>query len=100
MLAIGRALMAHPRVLLIDEPSTGLAPKIVDFVLELLSSLVPESVEGILLVEQNADAALRIAQRAYLMEAGLIRLTGSAESLSNDDIIRKMYLGTETPGRG
>lgn len=71
MLAIGRALMARPRVLLIDEPSSGLAPQLVESVLELLRTLILEDVEGILLVEQNADAALRIADRAYLMQGAM-----------------------------
>jgi branched-chain amino acid transport system ATP-binding protein len=93
MLAIARALMARPRVLLIDEPSSGLAPMLVELVLERLRSLIPDDVAGILLVEQNADAALEIADRAYLMQAGLIQMQGSADTLRNNDAVRDMYLG-------
>lgn len=99
MIAIGRALMARPRVLLIDEPSSGLAPKMVETVLDLLRTLMPGDVEGILLVEQNADAALRIADRAYLMQAGLIQLQGSADTLRNNDAVREMYLGVTSAGQ-
>ena len=97
MLAIGRALMAKPRILLIDEPSTGLAPKMVLFVLDLLRTLIPTTVEGVLLVEQNADAALKISDRAYFMEAGLIKMEGTGESLRNNDLVRRMYLGDTQP---
>ncbi|TAK85899.1 MAG: ABC transporter ATP-binding protein [Betaproteobacteria bacterium] len=99
MIAIGRALMARPRVLLIDEPSSGLAPKMVETVLDLLRTLMPGDVEGILLVEQNADAALRIADRAYLMQAGLIQLQGSADTLRDNDAVREMYLGVTSAGQ-
>ncbi len=71
----------------------------VETVLDLLRTLMPGDVEGILLVEQNADAALRIADRAYLMQAGLIQLQGSADTLRNNDAVREMYLGVTSAGQ-
>ena len=94
MLAIGRGLMARPRLLLLDEPSLGLAPLIVQ---EILSVIVRLKHEGttILLVEQNARAALRISDRAYVMEAGWIRLHGKAKDLLEDEEVKKAYLGQD-----
>jgi branched-chain amino acid transport system ATP-binding protein len=94
MLAIGRGLMARPRLLLLDEPSLGLAPLIVQ---EILSVIVRLKHEGtaILLVEQNARAALRISDRAYVMEAGWIRLHGKAQDLLEDEEVKKAYLGQD-----
>lgn len=92
MLAIGRGLMAKPRLLLLDEPSLGLAPLLVQ---EILSVIVRLKNEGttILLVEQNARAALRISDRAYVIEAGRIRLQGNAEELLENEEVKKAYLG-------
>ena len=92
MLAIGRALMAEPRLLLLDEPSMGLAPKIVDQVLDAIRALKASGLT-ILLVEQNARAALAIADRAYVLETGRIALSGSASEIRNDPRVREAYLG-------
>jgi branched-chain amino acid transport system ATP-binding protein len=92
MLAIGRALMAKPRLLLLDEPSMGLAPNLVDQVLSAIRSLKDENLT-ILLVEQNALAALSIADRAYVMEIGKITLGGTAAEIRSDPRIRTAYLG-------
>jgi branched-chain amino acid transport system ATP-binding protein len=92
MLAIGRALMADPRVLLLDEPSMGLAPVLVDSIFETIQDL-HQAGTTILLVEQNARVALQIANRGYVMQTGEIVLSGSAESLRNDEMVRRAYLG-------
>jgi branched-chain amino acid transport system ATP-binding protein len=92
MAAIGRALMAKPRLLLLDEPSLGLAPKIIETVFETIRNINAEGV-GIVLVEQNAQLALETARRAYLMENGRIVKTGNASDLMNDDVVREAYLG-------
>jgi branched-chain amino acid transport system ATP-binding protein len=92
MLAIGRALMARPRLLLLDEPSMGLAPKLVDHVLAVIRSLKAEGLT-VLLVEQNAGAALEIADRAYVLETGKVALSGNASDVQNDQRVREAYLG-------
>ena len=92
MLAIGRALMARPRLLMLDEPSLGLAPLIVREVLQVVSSLRSLGV-SVLLVEQNARAALRVADRAYVLEMGAVALSGPAQDLLNDRRIIDTYLG-------
>ena len=92
MLAIGRALMAKPRLLLLDEPSMGLAPNLVDQVLSAIRKLKDDNLT-ILLVEQNARAALSIADRAYVMETGKITLSGSAAKIQSDRRVREAYLG-------
>ena len=92
MLAIGRALMAKPRLLLLDEPSMGLAPNLVDHVLAVIRSLKAEGLT-ILLVEQNAGAALAIADRAYVLETGKVALNGNAADIQNDRRVREAYLG-------
>jgi branched-chain amino acid transport system ATP-binding protein len=94
MLAIGRALMAQPRLLLLDEPSMGLAPILVDKIFEVITALKTASTT-ILLVEQNANAALAIADRGYVLEAGEITLTGSAAELRSTRRIQEAYLGVE-----
>ena len=92
MVAIGRALLSRPRLLLLDEPSMGLAPLIVEKIFEVVQSVAREGVT-ILLVEQNANLAMHMAHRVYLIETGRIVASGSAEELSADDSIRKAYLG-------
>lgn len=92
MLAMGRALMSHPRLLMLDEPSMGLAPILVEQVFDIIRSL-HESGTTILLVEQNAEMALSIADRAYVLETGMITLSGSGEELAASEKVRKAYLG-------
>jgi len=92
MLAIGRALMSHPKVLLLDEPSLGLAPKIVSEIFSTITQLCQEGL-SVLLAEQNARMAFSIASRAYILSEGRILQTGDTEALSNDTLIQKAYLG-------
>ncbi|MGY8905457.1 MAG: ABC transporter ATP-binding protein [Burkholderiales bacterium] len=92
MLAMGRALMSRPQVLLLDEPSMGLAPLMVDKIFEVVRQVSKQGVT-ILLVEQNASRALAIASRAYVMESGLITMSGDAKTLLNDPRVRAAYLG-------
>ena len=93
MLAIGRAMMAKPRMLLLDEPSMGLAPVVVEDIFRKIKMLNRERHMTILLVEQNAQMALYAAHRAYVIETGQIVTTGTAKELKNNDEIRKAYLG-------
>ena len=92
MLAVGRALMAKPRLLMLDEPSLGLAPLIVKEVLQVVASLRNHGV-SVLLVEQNARAALKVADRAYVLEMGSVALSGKASDLLGDKRIIETYLG-------
>ncbi|MDA8235198.1 MAG: ABC transporter ATP-binding protein [Clostridia bacterium] len=92
MLAMGRALMARPRVMLLDEPSMGLAPLLVQDIFSIIKE-INASGTTILLVEQNAHMALSIAHKAYVLETGKIVLSGSAKELAESDEIRKAYLG-------
>ncbi|MBC9072787.1 ABC transporter ATP-binding protein [Thauera sp. CAU 1555] len=92
MLAIGRALLARPRLLLLDEPSMGLAPRLVDALFDTIATIAREGV-SILLVEQNAALALELSQRAYVMANGLITLSGTAAELRDDPAVRHAYLG-------
>lgn len=92
MLAIGRALMAKPKLLLLDEPSMGLAPIIVEEIFEIVKN-IRKTGTTILLVEQNANAALQIADRGYVLETGSVVLEGLAVDLLHDDSVRKAYLG-------
>ena len=92
MLAIGRALMSRPTLLLLDEPSMGLAPIVVQKIFEIIASVAAEGVT-VLLVEQNAHAALTIAQRAYVMESGETVLSGDTKTLAADPRVRAAYLG-------
>jgi len=92
MLSIGRALMAKPKLLLLDEPSMGLAPKMVQLILENICSINRAGVT-VLLVEQNAALALEISHRGYVLETGLVILEGSAEELAGNDLVRQAYLG-------
>ena len=92
MLAIGRALMSRPRLLLLDEPSMGLAPKFIAQIFEIIQEIKKQNVT-ILLVEQNAAKALTIADRAYVLETGYITMQGSGVELLNDPKVRQAYLG-------
>ncbi|MGH7325340.1 MAG: ABC transporter ATP-binding protein [Candidatus Rokuibacteriota bacterium] len=92
MLAIGRALMASPRLLLLDEPSMGLAPVLVEQIFETITDINRQGTT-ILLVEQNAAMALSIAHRGYVLETGTIALTGTAATLAEDSDVRRAYLG-------
>ena len=92
MLAIGRGLMSNPRILLLDEPSMGLAPVLVDQIFDIIKELNTRGTT-ILLVEQNALMALSIAHRGYVLQTGQIVLTGTGASLMADDLVRKAYLG-------
>jgi len=92
MLAMGRALMAQPQLLLLDEPSMGLSPLMVDKIFEVIQGLAAQGMT-VLLVEQNARRALQIADRAYVMESGLITLSGAAKNLLDDPKVRVAYLG-------
>ena len=92
MLAMGRALMSRPKVLLLDEPSMGLSPLMVDKIFEVIQEVASQGVT-MLLVEQNASRALQIADRGYVMESGLITLSGNAHDMLHDPKVRAAYLG-------
>ena len=92
MLAMGRALMSRPKVLLLDEPSMGLSPIMVDKVFEVVREVYAQGVT-ILLVEQNASRALQLADRGYVMESGIITMSGDAKQMLNDPKVRAAYLG-------
>ena len=92
MLAIGRALMSQPRLLLLDEPSLGLAPIIVEQIFKIIQQINAQGTT-ILLVEQNAHLALQLAHRGYVMETGEITIEGTSEELLNDERVRQAYLG-------
>ena len=92
MLAIGRALMSHPKLLMLDEPSMGLAPILVEQIFDIIRQLHKEGTT-ILLVEQNAQMALSVADRAYVMETGKITLSGTGAELAASDEVKKAYLG-------
>ena len=92
MLAMSRALMSHPKLLMLDEPSMGLAPILVDQIFEIIKELNAAGTT-ILLVEQNANKALQIADRAYVLETGSITLSGTGAELAQSDEVRKAYLG-------
>jgi branched-chain amino acid transport system ATP-binding protein len=93
MLAVARALMLRPRLMLLDEPSFGLAPLIVRDLFDILGKINREDRVAILVVEQNAQLALEIAQKAYVIETGRIAMAGSAKEIANNEDIRKSYLG-------
>jgi len=99
MLAVGRALMSRPRVLLLDEPSLGLAPKVIAAIFAVLDTLRQEGL-SILLVEQDATVALRHSDRGYVMRTGRIALAGSAAELLADESVREIYLGSRPATEG
>ena len=93
MLAVARALMSRPKLLLLDEPSLGLAPLIVQDIFRVFRELNASEGTTMLVVEQNANIALDLAHRAYVLEAGATVLSGNADELRHDDAVRKAYLG-------
>jgi len=93
MLAIARALMMRPRLLLLDEPSLGLAPTVVRAIFQIIRKINEEEMVTILLVEQNARSALRVADRAYVLEVGQIAVSGTGEELARNEAVRRSYLG-------
>jgi branched-chain amino acid transport system ATP-binding protein len=93
MLAIARALMMQPRLLVLDEPSFGLAPRIVDDIFKIIARIQKQERVSVLLVEQNASLALELADHAYLLETGYVVASGSAKTLADDPQIRRAYLG-------
>jgi branched-chain amino acid transport system ATP-binding protein len=99
MLAIGRALMSRPRLLLLDEPSLGLSPLLVDEVFGIIGRVHAELGSSVLLIEQNVQRALSLAQRGYVLEAGRIVLEGSASELSANPDVKEFYLGLTEAGR-
>ncbi|MCL2746120.1 MAG: ABC transporter ATP-binding protein [Coriobacteriia bacterium] len=94
MLAMGRALMAKPKLLTLDEPSMGLAPVIIEVIFEIICKLNDEGIT-ILLIEQNANLALGISDRGYVLETGLIKLSGTGDELLTNEEVRKAYLGED-----
>ena len=92
MLAVGRALMSAPELLLLDEPSLGLAPNFVMMIFDMIKEINKQGVT-ILLIEQNANMALSISDKAYVLENGIVSLSGNAKDIAKDDRIRKAYLG-------
>jgi branched-chain amino acid transport system ATP-binding protein len=94
MLAIGRALMSKPRMLLLDEPSMGLAPLMVEQIFRIIAEINAQGVT-VLLVEQNAAQALAMAHRAYVLEGGRVVHSGAGEDLLHDDSVRRSYLGVK-----
>ncbi len=95
MMVIGRALMAKPRLLLLDEPSLGVAPKLVQDIARSIVAINREEKVSVLLVEQNSRMALRISQRAYALSTGSIALSGNSAEMLNDDRVKALYLGGE-----
>lgn len=92
MLAIGRALMGRPRILMLDEPSLGLAPRVVGVVMEAVAGLAAGG-RAVLLVEQLARVALLVSHRGYLLESGRVALAGTSAALQADDRVREIYMG-------
>ncbi len=99
MLAIGRALMAGPKLLLLDEPSLGLAPLVIGQIGEVIAEIHRQGT-SVLLVEQNATMALRVADSAFVLDLGRVSLSGTADELAGSDEVQRLYLGDETSGRG
>lgn len=99
MAVIGRALLSSPKLLLMDEPSLGLAPLVVEEIFKIISTINKEKNVSILLVEQNAHEALKIAKYCYVMENGRVVLEGSAEDIMTNEDIREFYLGLTNVGK-
>jgi branched-chain amino acid transport system ATP-binding protein len=99
MCAIGRALMARPRLILLDEPSMGLAPRLVEEIFEIVARLNREAGVTLLLAEQNTNIALRYATYGYILESGRVVLDGAADSLKNNEDVKEFYLGLSASGR-
>ena len=93
MLAVGRALMSRPKLLMMDEPSLGLAPLVVQGIFDIIRAINQQGVT-VLLIEQNANMALKVADSAYVMETGCITLSGAGKDLLNNEAVKKAYLGT------
>jgi len=93
MLAVGRALMLRPKIMLLDEPSFGLAPSITEELFKILEQINREEGVSLLVVEQNANLALAISKNAYLLETGNVAMKGPADQIMNDEQVRKSYLG-------
>jgi branched-chain amino acid transport system ATP-binding protein len=93
MVVIGRALMARPKLLLLDEPSLGLAPKMVREIGKAVLDINREEKVSVLLVEQNSRMALKLSSRSYVLETGRIALAGASSDLADDDHVRRLYLG-------
>lgn len=92
MLAVGRALMSNPKMILLDEPSLGLAPNFVEMIFGMIEKINKQGVT-VLLIEQNANMALQVSQRAYVLENGLVSMSGKASDIANDPMVKKAYLG-------
>ncbi|MEM7210062.1 MAG: ABC transporter ATP-binding protein [Pseudomonadota bacterium] len=99
MIAVARAMMAKPKMLLLDEPSMGLAPQLVEEIFNIVKELNEKEGVSILLAEQNTNIALRNANYGYIIETGRVMLDGTAESLLNDDKVKELYLGISKEGR-
>ena len=99
MVAIGRALMARPKLMLLDEPSMGLAPQLVDEIFEIITRLNTEEKVSILLAEQNAARALKIAHYAYVLENGRVVMDGDSETIRGNEDVREFYLGLSEVGK-
>ena len=97
MLAFGRAIMSKPRILLLDEPSTGLAPLVIKEIFEVISKLRDDGIT-VLLVEQNAKLALKVSDRAYVLETGRIVMSGTSEEMFQSREIQRAYLGSSVDG--
>ena len=99
MIAIGRALMAHPTMILLDEPSMGLAPQLVKQIFEIVAEINRKEGVTILLAEQNTNVALHYAEYAYILENGRVVMEGSAESMRDNEDVKEFYLGISGEGR-
>ena len=92
MLAVGRALMSNPKMILLDEPSLGLAPNFVEMIFSMIKEINKQGVT-VLLIEQNANMALQVSQREYVLENGIVRMYGKESDIANDQMVKKAYLG-------